>query len=171
MSTIVDSQIESLSLSEKKLILPFDFSQVNPASYDVRLDKEIYIESTAGERIKKELPYIMDPGEFVLGCTQEWLNIPDYMEAVFQLKSSRGREGYEHVLAGYIDPGFSGKVTLELLNVNRYRSLPLVAGMLIGQIRFMKTDQPCRVSYAEKGHYQNDIGVTLSKVNIFGVSN
>jgi dCTP deaminase len=171
MSTIVDSQIEALSLSEPKLIVPFDFSQVNPASYDVTLQSKIYIETPDGERIARELPYIMDPGEFVIGCTKEWFNIPDYMEAQFQLKSSRGREGYEHVLAGYIDPGFSGEVTLELLNVNRYRSLPLVTGMLIGQVRFMKVDQPCRTSYAAKGHYQNDVGATLSKVNIFGVSN
>ena len=168
MSTIVDSQIESMCLSEARLILPFNFDQLNPASYDVRLGGTILKESQSEGWVEEKLPYVLAPGEFVLGCTQEWVNIPSHMEAVFQLKSSRAREGYEHVLAGYIDPGFSGKVTLELVNVNRYRNLYLVKDMLIGQLRFMKTDQPCRVSYATKGHYQNDANVMASKVNVFG---
>lgn len=170
MSTIVDSQIEILALEKPALIHPFRFDQVNPASYDVRLAGEIFIENKQGEWVKKTLPHILDPGEFVLGATQEYFNIPNYMEAVFQLKSSRGREGYEHVLSGYIDPGYSGEITLELVNVNRYRSLPLVKDMLIGQVRFMKTDQPCRVSYAIKGHYQGDRGVQQSRVNVYGIS-
>ena len=168
MSTIVDSQIEIMCLSEDRLIVPFHYDQLNPASYDVRLSGTILVETTSGDWHETALPYVLAPGEFVLGCTQEWVNIPAHMEAVFQLKSSRAREGYEHVLAGYIDPGFSGKVTLELVNVNRYRNLYLVKDMLIGQLRFMKTDQPCRISYATKGHYQNDAGVMASKVNLFG---
>lgn len=168
MSTIVDSQIEAMCLLESKLIAPFNFDQLNPASYDVRLSDTIRVEKETGDWVEQSLPYAMAPGEFILGCTQEWINVPSHMEAVFQLKSSRAREGYEHVLAGFIDPGFSGEVTLELVNVNRYRYLPLVKGMLIGQLRFMKTDQPCRVSYATKGHYQNDRGVMPSKVSIFG---
>lgn len=168
MSTIVDSQIEIMCLSEDRLIVPFHYDQLNPASYDVRLGGTILVETSSGEWNETKLPYVLAPGEFVLGCTQEWVNIPAHMEAVFQLKSSRAREGYEHVLAGYIDPGFSGKVTLELVNVNRYRNLYLVKDMLIGQLRFMKTDQPCRISYATKGHYQNDDSVMASKVNLFG---
>lgn len=171
MSTIVDSQIEALALCEPALVQPFHFDQLNPASYDVRLGPYILVETLEHGWVKQALPYILEPGEFVLGCTQEFFNIPSYMEAVFQLKSSRGREGYEHVLSGYIDPGFRGKVTLELVNVNRYRSLPLVKDMLIGQIRFMKTDQPCRISYDTTGHYQDDKTVQPSKTNVFGLSN
>jgi dCTP deaminase len=171
MSTIVDSQIEAMALSQPALIKPFRFDQVNPASYDVRLAGKILIESEDGQWIQQSLPYILSPGEFILGVTEEYFNVPNYMEAVFQLKSSRGREGYEHVLSGYIDPGYSGEITLELVNVNRYRALPLVKDMLIGQVRFMKTDQPCRVSYATKGHYQGDRGVKPSKVSVFGVCN
>jgi dCTP deaminase len=171
MSTIVDSQIESLALSSPALVFPFHFDQVNPASYDVRLAADIWVETVDGKWEQRTLPYILDPGEFVLGATQEYFNIPCHMEAVFQLKSSRGREGYEHVLSGYIDPGYSGEITLELVNVNRYRALPLVKDMLIGQVRFMKTDQPCRVSYALKGHYQGDRGAKPSKVNVYGISN
>jgi dCTP deaminase len=168
MSTIVDSQILSMCLSGEGLIMPFHPSQVNPASYDVRLGETVLIEQPEGGWIEKSLPYSLAPGEFILGCTKEWVNIPSDMEAVFQLKSSRAREGYEHVLAGYIDPGFSGKVTLELVNVNRYTTLHLVKDMLIGQLRFMKTDQPCRIPYSQKGHYHNDNKVTASKVNAFG---
>lgn len=170
MSTIVDSQIESLALSRPALVEPFNYDQVNPASYDVRLGPDILVETPEYGWVQRRLPYTLEPGEFVLGCTQESFNIPSYMEAVFQLKSSRGREGYEHVLSGYIDPGFCGKVTLELVNVNRYRSLPLVKDMLIGQIRFMKTDQPCRLSYETRGHYQGDQNVQPSKTNVFGLS-
>lgn len=170
MSTIVDSQIEALALSSPPLVHPFCYDQLNPASYDVRLGPDILVETLNGDWVQQKLPYILEPGEFVLGCTQESFSIPSYMEAVFQLKSSRGREGYEHVLSGYVDPGFCGKVTLELVNVNRYRSLPLVKDMLIGQIRFMKTDQPCRISYDTTGHYQGDKTVQPSKTNVFGLS-
>jgi dCTP deaminase len=167
MSTIVDSQIENLALADN-LINPYNPGQVNPASYDVRLDSKILIENEQGFWEECELPYTLQPGEFVLGCTVECLSIPNHMEAVFQLKSSRGREGYEHVLSGYIDPGFYGNLTLELVNVNRYRTLPLKTNMLIGQIRFMKTDQPVRRPYAATGHYQNDTKVQPSKTTIFG---
>lgn len=167
MSTIVDSQIEAMAICDG-LISPFDLSQLNPASYDVKLGSTIYVETKTCEWRKVELPWALEPGEFVLGATQEIIRLPNYIEAVFQLKSSRGREGYEHVLSGYIDPGFSGRITLELVNVNRYRPLPLAEGMLIGQIRFMKTDQPCRQSYKEKGHYNLDLTVQPSKVDLFG---
>jgi dCTP deaminase len=167
MSTIVDSQIETLALMDN-LINPYNPGQVNPASYDVRLGSSILIENEQGQWEERELPYTLQPGEFILGCTLECLNIPAHIEAVFQLKSSRGREGYEHVLSGYIDPGFHGNLTLELVNVNRYRVLPLVTNMLIGQIRFMKTDEPARRPYGVKGHYQNDTNVQPSKTTIFG---
>ena len=71
-------------------------------------------------------------------------------------------------MSGYIDPGFVGVITLELINVNKYKALPLAANMLIGQLRFMKTDAPASSPYWDKGHYQNDEGVSPSKVTIFG---
>jgi dCTP deaminase len=168
MSTIVDFQIEALALSGL-LVHPFRADQVNPASYDVRLADKILVETPEYGWVERGLPYLLEPGEFVLGSTQEWLNVPEDMEALFQLKSSRGREGYEHLLSGYIDPGFSGRVTLELVNVNRYNELPLFTGMLIGQIRFIKTDAPCRASYELKGHYQGDDTVQPSKVSADGL--
>lgn len=167
MSTIVDSQIENIA-RQQGLISPFTPSQLNPASYDIKLSEKVLIETASGQWQEQPLPYDMKPGEFVLGSSEEFFSLPNYLEAVFQLKSSRGREGYEHVMSGYIDPGYVGRITLELVNVNNYRSLPLRAGMLIGQIRFMKTDQPCRLSYSETGNYHEDMTVQPSKVDIFG---
>lgn len=181
MATICDWQIAQYA--KKRLIEPFNENQVNPASYDIRLSTCLYLENDYtvehppealkdnGRWVKhfcSESGYVMKPGEFVLGCAEEFLNVPPEMEAVFQLKSSRGREGFEHVLSGYIDPGFSGKLTLELVNVNRYHDLLLLPGMLIGQVRFMLLDQRPRKDYSQTGHYHNDSNVQFSKVDVFG---
>ncbi len=175
MSTIVDYQILEL-VENHQLIEGFNPEQLNPASYDVRLGVGIHLEGQViGPKEKRERwhpysledsPYFMAPGEFVLGATEEYIRVPKDMEAVFQLKSSRGREGYEHALAGYIDPGFHGQVTLELSNLNRRHYLPLVKGMLIGQLRFMKLNSTPTRSYAETGHYHGDIGAQPSKVSV-----
>lgn len=175
MSTIVDHQILKL-VEDRGLIEGFNREQLNPASYDVRLAAGIHLEGQIiGPKDQRERwhpyslddsPYYMAPGEFVLGATEEYIRVPENMEAVFQLKSSRGREGYEHALAGYIDPGFHGQVTLELSNLNRRHYLPLVKGMLIGQLRFMRLDGIPTRSYAETGHYHGDIGAQPSKVSV-----
>ena len=175
MSTIVDHQIWKLAQTHQ-LISEFNPEQLNPASYDVRLGGEILVEGIAvgpkdmRERWRKvsieEEPYYMSPNEFVLGFTVEYIRIPSNMEAVFQLKSSRGREGYEHALAGYIDPGFQGQVTLELSNLNQRHTIPLIKDMLIGQLRFMKVDAVPSRTYADTGHYQGDLGVQPSKTGL-----
>jgi dCTP deaminase len=172
MTTFVDYHIEDLA--GRGMISPFRAEQLNPASYDVRLGNEILVEGRIEgpidmrqrwQRISiEELPYRMDPGEFVLAVTEEIISLPNYVEGIFQLKSSRGREGYEHALAGYIDPGFSGRITLELSNLNRYHSLELKMGMLIGQIRFAQTYGVPKKPYNETGHYNNDMTVQPSKV-------
>jgi len=173
MSTIVDHQIR-WHARHNGLIEPFEPDQVNPCSYDVRLGPHIMTEGLAvgpammrepwlKRNIEKDV-YWLDPNEFVLAATLEIVRVPLTMECVFQLKSSRGREGYNHALAGLIDPGFTGRVTLELQNINQRHRLPLQAGMLIGQLRFMElSDVPMR-SYAVTGHYNNDMDVSPSKV-------
>lgn len=151
------------------LVEPFDPEMVNPASIDVTLGPTLLVEGKPGEERWKEVDirswgaYSLAPGEFVLAATQEFIRVPNNLEAVFNLKSSRGREGYEHLLAGYIDPGFHGRVTLELVNVNRYHRLPLEHGMRIGQLRFAKLDEIPMRSYAVTGRYFNDKGVQVSK--------
>lgn len=172
MTTFVDYHIEDLA--GRGMISPFCVEQLNPASYDVRLGSEILVEGRIEgpvdmrqrwQRISiEELSYRMDPGEFVLAVTEEIISLPNHVEGIFQLKSSRGREGYEHALAGYIDPGFTGRITLELSNLNRYHSLELRAGMLIGQIRFAQTYGVPKKPYSVTGHYNGDMTVQPSKV-------
>jgi dCTP deaminase len=174
MSTIVDHQIWTLAQTHQ-MIDEFNPEQLNPASYDVRLGSEILVEGHGfgPEETRKrwhkisidEKVYWLSPGQFVLGVTMEYVKIPSSIEAVFQLKSSRGREGYEHALAGYIDPGFEGRITLELSNLNQRHNIPLVKGMLIGQLRFMKLDAIPSRTYSETGHYHKDESVQPSKVD------
>ena len=167
MSTIVDHQIRHLARTAG-LVEPFDPDMVNPASIDVTLGPTILVEGRPGSERWVEVDieggiYSLQPGEFVLAHTAEIVRVPNNMECVFNLKSSRGREGYEHLMAAYIDPGFQGRVTLELVNVNRFHRLPLEHGMRIGQLRFSKLDEIPMRSYAVTGRYQNDQGVQVSR--------
>lgn len=161
----------------KGMVTPFDQSLVNPASLDVRLGSRIRIESaTTTELILLDLekegwtertPYLLRPGQFILAETIETFNIPNDVAAQFVLKSSRAREGIEHLLAGFADPGFHGSVlTLELHNSRQLHPVPIWPGMKIGQLVFYQMSQEPQVSYAIKGHYNNDKLVTGSKGHI-----
>lgn len=171
MATLVDFQIRDLC-QKSYLVEPFDIDLINPASIDVTLGNTILIEGRIcgpEEERKRWLPvniqngFSLGPGQFVLAHTAEIVQIPNWVEANFQLKSSRGREGINHLLAGYIDPGFCGAITLELENVNQRHSVDLYAGMRIGQLRFNTLDTPPLNSYAVTGRYMNDKTVTPSK--------
>lgn len=165
MSSIVDHQIRQLC-RDMGLVEPFDPELINPASIDVTLGPDILVENDHGDFTPisiQDNDFYMPPGAFVLAATAEWVRVPNNLEAVFQLKSSRGREGYEHALAGYIDPGFHGRVTLELSNLRRFKELPLRAGMRIGQLRFAKIDAIPMRPYSVTGRYQGDEGVQTSK--------
>lgn len=165
MASIVDHQIRQLC-RDMGLVEPFLPEMINPASIDVTLANIIKVENDHGSFTEVDIseePFWMPPGAFVLASTAEWVRVPSNLEAVFQLKSSRGREGYEHALAGYIDPGFKGNVTLELSNLRRFKELPLRAGMRIGQLRFAKLDEIPMRSYAVTGRYHGDHGVQESK--------
>ncbi len=165
MATIVDYQINRYCRT-LGLVEPFDPEMVNPASIDVTLGNQILVEADSGQFVPFNIgheTFYMPPGAFVLASTAEWIRVPNSMECVFQLKSSRGREGYEHALAGYIDAGFHGNVTLELSNLRRFAELPLRAGMRIGQLRFSKLDSTPMRPYSVTGRYQNDSGPIQSK--------
>ena len=110
-------------------------------------------------------PYWLRPGEFVLAETKETFYLPEDISGQFALKSSRAREGYSHMLAGWCDPGWHGsKLTLELQNARKMHSLPLYPDLKIGQIIFFKMNATPIKSYAEVGHYNNDQKVSGSKV-------
>lgn len=165
MSTIADHQIRELCRTQG-LVEPFNPELINPAGIDVTLGSTVKVENSDGTfqdvSIKDNALWLL-PGAFVLAHTAEWVRVPVDMECVFQLKSSRGREGYNHALAGYIDPGFHGNITLELNNLRRHKDLPLRAGMRIGQLRFMKLDSVPHRPYSLTGRYHNANGVEESK--------
>ena len=160
---------------------PFDPSCVQPASLDIRLDrffrvfrssKHAYIDLarplddiTELVEVTGSEAFILHPGEFVLGSTYELVTLPDDVAARLEGKSSLGRLGLlTHSTAGFVDPGFSGHVTLELSNV---ATLPikLWPGMKIGQLCFIRLTSPAEKPYGSaeySSRYQGQRGPTAS---------
>ena len=161
---------------------PFLPELVQPASVDVRLDRffrvfenhryphiDPAIEQADLTRLVEtegEEPFVLHPGEFVLGSTYEVISLPDDIAGRLEGKSSLGRLGLlTHSTAGWIDPGFSGHVTLELSNV---ATLPikLWPGMKIGQLCLFRCSSPAEHPYGSQvygSRYQNQRGPTPSK--------
>ena len=153
------------------MVTPFDPELVNPASLDVRLGDTLLIESAEGLELvpyplaghTEQNPYPLRPGQFVLACTVETFNLPDDIAAQFMLKSSRAREGIEHLMAGYADPGFNGVMTLELHNSRQLHPVALWPGMKIGQMVFHQMAATPQRSYAVTGRYNGDSTVQGSR--------
>ena len=155
---------------------------IQPSSIDVRLDKFFrvfdnhkypHIDPAADQsdltrevEIASDETFILHPGEFVLGSTYELITLPDDVAARLEGKSSLGRLGLlTHSTAGFIDPGFSGHVTLELANV---ATLPikLYSGMKIGQLCFFRLSSPAESPYGSAKYgsrYQGQRGPTPSR--------
>ena len=165
-----DHQIHALC--EQGMVTPFDPALVNPASLDVRLGSTLLIESAQGPELvaypleghSQGQPYWLAPGQFVLAQTVEVFSLPPTIAAQFMLKSSRAREGLEHLMAGYCDPGWSGSVlTLELHNSRQLHSVALWPGMRIGQMVFHRMASTPERDYRETGRYNGDAVVMASK--------
>ena len=161
---------------------PYDPSMIQPSSVDVRLDRYFRLfdnhkypfidpaedqpDLTRLVEAKDTEPFILHPGEFVLGSTFERVTLPDDLAARLEGKSSLGRLGLlTHSTAGFVDPGFSGHVTLELSNV---ATLPikLWPGMKIGQLCFIRLSSPAEKPYgsaAYSSRYQGQRGPTASR--------
>ena len=155
---------------------------VQPASIDVRLDrlfrlfdnhKYSVIDPAAPQPdltrlidVGAEDPFVLHPGEFVLGSTYEQVTLGDNLAARLEGKSSLGRLGLlTHSTAGFIDPGFSGHVTLELSNTATMPIL-LYPGMKIGQLCFFRLSSPSEAPYgkgATGSRYQGQRGPTASR--------
>jgi dCTP deaminase len=170
MGTLADWQIRA-RCRKGNLVVPFEEELLNPASLDVRLGDFLMVESIySPELVRVDIadktaddPFQLQPGEFVLAETREVFNFPDDLCAQFVLKSSRGREGYNNVLAGFIDPGWHGsRLTMELKNERLHHPLPLFPGLKIGQLVFSEMAQTPVNSYAITGRYNNDLTVTAS---------
>lgn len=161
---------------------PFDDAMVQPSSVDVRLDdrflvfrshtravidvKEDMSDLTEMTRASDDEPFILHPGEFVLGATAERVALPDDIVGRIEGKSSLGRLGLLiHTTAGFVDAGFEGYLTLELSNV---ATLPiaLYPGMKIGQISFIRMDRPAETPYGASSlgsKYSGQVGPTASQ--------
>ena len=166
-----------------RLVLdPWDAELVQPSSIDVRLDRFFRVfnnsqythidpaqqqdELTSLVEPKGDEPFVLHPNEFVLGSTLEVVTLPDDLAARVEGKSSLGRLGLlTHATAGFVDPGFSGHVTLELANV---ATLPikLYPGMKIGQFCFFRLSSPSEHPYGSEKYgsrYQGQRGPTPSR--------
>jgi len=161
---------------------PFDAKMIQPSSVDVRLDRffrvfenhkyEVIDPSIEQPDLTREVAvapsdhFILHPGEFVLASTYEVITLPDDIAGRLEGKSSLGRLGLlTHSTAGFIDPGFSGHITLELSNV---ANLPvkLYPGMKIGQLCLIKLSSSAEHPYGSAlygSRYQGQRGPTPSR--------
>jgi dCTP deaminase len=109
---------------------------------------------------------VIHPGEFCLGRTLEWIELPDDVVARIEGKSSLGRLGLiVHATAGFCDPGWRGTLTLELNNLTRV-PIKLYPGLPIAQLSFMSLDRPAMRPYGSPGlgsHYQGQVAATESR--------
>ncbi|MDA1208579.1 MAG: dCTP deaminase [bacterium] len=113
-------------------------------------------------------PFIVQPGEFVLGVTQETISVPDDLVVRVEGRSSLGRLGIiVHSTAGFVDPGFCGTITLEISNLNRL-PVALYPGMRVCQIAFEEMSSPAEQPYHSKPHskYQNQVLPEESRLSI-----
>jgi dCTP deaminase len=177
-----DRTIRAEIASGRITIEPFDPDLVQPSSVDVRVDRRFrvfrnarypYIDVrqpmeglTELVEVEGDEPFILHPGEFVLGQTLERLTLPNDLVARLEGKSSLGRLGLLiHSTAGFVDSGFSGNLTLELSNV---ANLPITIyhGMPIGQVSFMRMDAPVEHPYGSgeaRSKYQGQAEPTPSR--------
>jgi dCTP deaminase len=158
-----DRSIKSEIASGRILIEPYDESLVQPSSVDVRVDRKFRVfhnarypyidvrkpmdDLTELIEVTDEEPFVLHPGEFVLGQTLETITLPNDIVARLEGKSSLGRLGLLiHSTAGFVDPSWKGNLTLELSNV---ANLPITIyhAMPIGQISFMRMDQAVEHPY------------------------
>jgi len=166
-------------------LAPYDEAMVQPSSIDVRLDRYFrvfanhrytHIDPAVDQDDLTELlephgeePFILHPGEFVLGSTLEVISLADDLAARLEGKSSLGRLGLlTHSTAGFIDPGFSGHVTLELSNVANL-PIKLYPGMKIGQICVLPLSSPSEHPYGSSvygSRYQGQRGPTPSRSSL-----
>ncbi len=180
-----DRTIKAEIESGRLVFDPYDPALVQPSSVDVRVDRRFRVfhnsrhpyidvrkpmeDLTELVEVTGDEPFVLHPGEFVLGQTLERVTLPDDLVARLEGKSSIGRLGLLiHSTAGFVDPGFSGNLTLELSNV---ANLPITIyhGMPIGQISFMRMDAPVEHPYgSEETHskYQGQAEPTPSRFHL-----
>jgi dCTP deaminase len=181
-SVLSDGTIRRLIADGHVRVEPFDDTMVQPASIDLRLGSSFRVfhnhrigaidladppkNLTEHVEIDDGESFVIHPGEFVLGRTQEYVELPDDVVARIEGKSSLGRLGLiVHATAGFVDPGFKGTLTLEITNLTR---VPIILwpGKPIAQLSFMALDQPAERPYGHPdlgSHYHGQVEATESR--------
>jgi dCTP deaminase len=181
-SVLSDGTIRRLVEEGRIKIEPWDPGMVQPASVDLRLGRSFRVfhnhklpaidlaEPPQGVtelvEIGPQQSFVIHPGEFVLGTTEEWVELPDHIVARIEGKSSLGRLGLiVHATAGFVDPGFKGTLTLEITNLTR---VPIVLwpGKPIAQLSFMALDRAAERPYGHPelgSHYHGQTDATESR--------
>ena len=167
------------ALSDKRIVIePLDLYNLQPASLDLTLGDSwlvpLAVSYEVVSLVDRDAPYravtsmkrFLHPGEFILGTTAEKITLDTTVAAKFEGKGSLGRMGaMTHVTAGFIDPGFSGQITLEIVNVSPW-ILEFDSGMQIGQLVFTNLCTPASAGYGSAvwgSRYQNQSGATAAK--------
>ncbi len=181
-SVLSDGTIRRLVEDGRIKIDPWDEALVQPASVDLRLGDSFRVfhnhrasaidlrdppqHLTEEVKVTGDEPFVIHPGEFALGRTMEWVELPDDIVARIEGKSSLGRLGLiVHATAGFCDPGWKGTLTLELANLTRVPIL-LYHGLAIAQLSFMALDVPAERPYGHEelgSHYQGQVDATASR--------
>jgi dCTP deaminase len=181
-SALSDGTIRRLVEDGRLKIDPYDETMVQPSSIDVRLGDSFRVfhnhrvtaidlrdppdNLTEEVTIAADEPFVIHPGEFCLGRTMEWVELPDDLVSRVEGKSSIGRLGLiVHATAGFVDPGWKGTLTLELNNLTRV-PIKLYQGLPIAQLSFMALDTPAERPYGSPGlgsHYQGQTAATESR--------
>ncbi|HKE80762.1 MAG TPA: dCTP deaminase [Solirubrobacteraceae bacterium] len=181
-SVLSDGTIRRLVAEGRVRIEPFDDTMVQPASVDLRLGSSFRVfhnhrigaidladppkNLTEHVVIAEGDSFVIHPGEFVLGTTQEYVELPDDIVSRIEGKSSLGRLGLiVHATAGFVDPGFKGTLTLEITNLTR---VPIILwpGKPIAQLSFMTLDRPAERPYGHPdlgSHYHGQVEATESR--------
>ena len=158
-----DRDIRASLESGRLVIRPYDPHDLQPSSVDLHIDRSFRVfrnnryafidprkpqpDLTELLTVADDEPFILHPGEFVLGQTLEWIELPEDIVARLEGRSSLGRLGLLiHSTAGYVDPGWKGNLTLELSNVANL-PISLHYGMKIGQISFVRMSSPVERPY------------------------
>jgi dCTP deaminase len=181
MSVLSDRDIRAALEAGEIVIRPYDPQDLQPSSVDLHLDRRFRVfrnnryafidvrqeqpDLTELLTIADDEPFILHPGEFVLGQTLEWTELPNDLVARLEGKSSLGRLGLLiHSTAGYVDPGWKGNLTLELSNVANL-PIALYFGMKIGQISYFRMTSAVDRPYGSKdlgSKYQGQFEPTAS---------
>ena len=147
--------LERIQLKKDLIIKPLNFNDIQPCSIDLHLASSLKTIQGKEYNLKPCSCLILEPGEFILGSTKEYVEIPDDLVGIVDGKSSIGRLGITaHVTAGYIDAGFKGNIVLEIKNLSP-NSILLYEGMRVCQIVFEElNDYPNRIYGEADNKYQ-----------------